>query len=295
MDFCHITPVPHLRDFTAAHSAHTMSPASHLLLAHLIEKDGVYTKHYKDMKRDNKETRIILDNSAFEMYKQFKAMYPSEKLIELGKEVGADYVVLSDYPNQPGSVTIEAALELAPQFLRAGLKTFFVPQSKIGDLQDLLETFDWALHSPLVDYIGFSILNIPNAYGVERKNNLQRYLSRYKFVKDLEVYLQITYKKGLDQIRRENNKLFHFLGMVDGPNEIDLINTLDITIATWDSSAAVWAGLNGIEFDNSPTGLINGKFETEVDFAFYQPSKAFKQMAYNNMRIIDDKAARARV
>jgi hypothetical protein len=28
----------------------------------------------------------------------------------------------------------------------------------------------------------------------------------------------------------------------------------------------VWAGINGIEFDHSPTGLMNGKFESEVDF-----------------------------
>ena len=39
-------------------------------------------------------------------------------------------------------------------------------------------------------------------------------------------------------------------------------------IDTWDSSAAVWYGLNGIEFDNSPTGSRNGKFEKEVDFSF---------------------------
>jgi hypothetical protein len=39
-------------------------------------------------------------------------------------------------------------------------------------------------------------------------------------------------------------------------------------IDTWDSSAAVWYGLNGIKFDNSPTGSYNGKFEKEVDFSF---------------------------
>lgn len=27
-------------------------------------------------------------------------MYPSEKLIELGKKIGADYIVLSDYPKE---------------------------------------------------------------------------------------------------------------------------------------------------------------------------------------------------
>ena len=54
--------------------------------------------------------------------------------------------------------------------------------------------------------------------------------------------------------------------MVDGPNEITLLSKWSEFIASWDSSAAVWAGLNNVRFDNSPTGLINGKFEKEVDF-----------------------------
>ena len=56
--------------------------------------------------------------------------------------------------------------------------------------------------------------------------------------------------------------------MVDGPNEIELmqLNDYDTYIDTWDSSCAVWYGLNGIKFDTSPSGAINGKFEEEVDF-----------------------------
>ena len=30
----------------------------------------------------------------------------------------------------------------------------------------------------------------------------------------------------------------------------------------------MWAGLNGIKFDNSPTGLFQGKFAKEVDFDY---------------------------
>ena len=65
-----------------------------------------------------------------------------------------------------------------------------------------------------------------------------------------------------------NKKKIHFLGMLDGPNEIELMdfNGYSECIDTWDSSAAVWYGLNGIRFDSSPTGSINGKFEKEVDF-----------------------------
>ena len=188
-------------------------------------------------------------------------MYPSDKLIEMGTEVNADYIVMSDYPAQHQSKTIDAAIEMAPQLREAGFGTFFCPQSKVGDLDGLVSSFAWAATSSLVDYIGFSILNIPNAYGVEKNNKLQRYLSRLKFVKELD-------KIGVLDMIVENGKKIHFLGMVDGPNEIELMeyNGYSECIDTWDSSAAVWYGLNGIRFDTSPTGAVNGKFEKEVDF-----------------------------
>ena len=168
---------------------------------------------------------------------------------------------MSDYPNEDPSKTIAAAEELAPKFKEAEFGTFFCPQSKIGDLEGLISAFAWAANSSLVDYIGFSILNIPNAYGVEQDNKLQRYLSRLKFTIELD-------KRGVLSQIVNNGKKIHFLGMVDGPNEIELMafNGYDDCIDTWDSSAAVWYGLNGIKFDNSPTGAVNGKFEKEVDF-----------------------------
>jgi hypothetical protein len=59
-------------------------------------------------------------------------------------------------------------------------------------------------------------------------------------------------------------------------------------IDTWDSSAAVWAGLNGITFDNSPTGLIHGKFELEVDFNFKSEDNTNIGRAFSNMNYIDN-------
>ena len=58
------------------------------------------------------------------------------------------------------------------------------------------------------------------------------------------------------------------LGMTDGPNEIELLEPFHKFIYSWDSSAAIWLGLNGKQFDNSPTGLSDGKFEKEVDFSY---------------------------
>lgn len=226
-----------------------------------------------------------MDNGGFELYKAGLPMYPSDKLLTMAAQVGADYVVMSDYPNEPGSKTIKAAEELAPKFKQAGRGTFFVPQSKVGDVEDYISTFAWAASSPLVDYIGVSILGVPNAYGVEKGNKLQRYMSRYTMMMELR-------RRGILALARRNNKKIHFLGMVDGPNEIDLCRDFDID--TWDSSAAIWAGLNGISFDNSPTGLIDGKFEKEVDFNFYTDDNKLLQLASVNKHAIDKMCERNR-
>lgn len=271
LDFCHITPTPHLRDFT-------VGKTSHLLLAHLVETDETYANWYA-----NKEggATYILDNSAFEMYKQGRPMYPSNKLIEMGQQVRADYIVMSDYPNEHSSKTIEAAIELGPKFKDAGFGTFFVPQSRIGDIEDYIASFAWAASSPHVDYIGVSILGVPNAYGVEKGNKLQRFMSRWHMMTELE-------NRGILSLAAHNRKKIHFLGMVDGPNEISLCHPR-FHIDTWDSSAAVWAGLNGISFDTSPTGLIDGKFEEEVDFSadFSGESPNLLLTAKENVRYIN--------
>lgn len=276
--FCHIAPTQFLGEFVDGRPYH-------LLLAHLVEEDPEYTKWYADHKQRNPETVYILDNSAFEMYKQGRPMYPSDKLIDMGKQVDANYIVMSDYPGEPSSKTIAAAVELAPLFREAGFGTFFVPQSKVGDLDDLISAYWWAVGdegSQYVDYIGVSILGVPNGYGVERDNKLQRFNSRWAFMRTL-------FRVGLLDEMKENGQKLHFLGMVDGPSEVELVEAFLPYIDTWDSSAAVWAGLNGISFDRSPTGLVNGKFEVEVDFSLKREARVESdiQMAHNNISLIE--------
>jgi hypothetical protein len=243
--FCHISPKAF--DYHAAQWS-----GIHLTLAHLVEASG---PNYCMPFQDGKD--IILDNSAFEMYKQGKPMYPSNMLMDMAAQINANYIVMSDYPGEPGQKTIDAAKNLGPAFIKKGYKTFFVPQSKVGDLDDYIETFAWALEQDWIDLIGVSILGVPNAYGVEKDNNLQRFLSRWKIMQELE-------SRGLLNESHENK--LHFLGMVDGPNEIDLVKDYAYYINSWDTSAAVWAGMNGVRFDETPTGLVDGKIESEVNF-----------------------------
>ena len=272
-DFCHITPTPYLDLFASGRSCH-------LVLAHLIEEDPAYASWYANMPRDE-NTIMIMDNSAFEMYKQGKPMYSSGKLAEMGHKVKADYIVMSDYPGEPARKTIEAAIDLAPQFRANGFGTFFVPQAEIGNVEGVLESFAWAATAPEVDYIGVSILTAPNMFGVEKGNNLQRFMSRWKLMQLLE-------QRGTLEKIAGYGKMVHFLGMVDGPNEINLVARWLEYITTWDSSAAVWAAMCGIEFDGSPTGLINGKNEIEVDFDHNSATIAQIASAMKNIRYIDE-------
>lgn len=275
IDFCHISPTSYLQTFCS-------NRPFHLTLAHLIEVDDTYTEFYVKEK-SRIDCTIIMDNSAFEMYKQGREMYPSGKLIEMAAKIDADYIVMSDYPGQPSEVTIDKAIEMAPELKGAGFGTFFVPQSQEGDLEDYISAFEWAAeNSHLVDYVGVSILGAPLAYGVEKGNKLQRFFARYKVMLELE-------KRGILQRLKDNGQKIHFLGMVDGPNEIELLMPFSYDIDTWDSSAAIWLGLNGREFDNSPTGIIDGKFEKEVDFDMpYEDNPITIEMAFNNIDYIDE-------
>lgn len=281
MDFCHIVPTPHL-DLVKGRP-------THLVLAHLIEQDEKYVQFYKDAVTQNtyddqtRKPTIIVDNSAFELYKANLPMFDPEKLVDLARRVDGDYIVLPDHPDMPSMVGIDEAKRYAPVFKEAGFGTFFVPQSSIGDVEDLITAFAWAASSPLIDYIGISILAVPNAYGCEKDNKLQRFNARWRFMNEL-------YDRGLLSLAKGNRKKIHFLGMVDGPNEIPLVR--DFHIDTWDSSAAAWAGLNGVAFDNSPTGLNDGKFEKHVDFDFKTEDDALVRLAQQNMNYIDEQAER---
>ena len=261
MQFCPIAPVSYLDKLPIDRYK------THLLLAHLVESSPEYVKYYNKIShhRDEftgtrKEKTIILDNSAYEMHRAGLPMFEPSKLVELGKKVHADYVVLSDYPGEPGKKTIEAAEKLIPEFQHAKLGTFFVPQSRIGDLEDYIATFAWAASHPGVDYIGISVLGVPNAFGVEG-NPLHGVLARPRM-------MDILYSRGLLQLAKSNGKKIHWVGMSDGPYEIRLMQGYIAAeyIQSWDTSSPVWAGISDIKYDMSPTGLINGKVKTHVDF-----------------------------
>lgn len=270
IDFAHITPTKYVKRFCNTQNAH-------LVLAHLVERDEDYGLTYSSIRAQSYDSYTILDNSAFELYSEGKPMFEPEKLIDLANIVKADYIVLPDYPGEDYSKTIDAAIEYAPKFKAAGFKTFFAPQSQKGDLEGYIASFAFAASSPLVDYIGVSILGVPNAFDVY-DNKLQRFYARAKM-------MEILSKRELLNLAEINEKRIHFLGMLDGPNEIQLVDHYKID--SWDSSAAVWAGLNGIRFDETPTGLRDGKFTTPVDFDYQTDNIEHYNAAMDNVRYIN--------
>jgi hypothetical protein len=146
-------------------------------------------------------------------------------------------------------------------------------------MDDYLRAWEYAIESDNVDFVGVSILGVPNAFGnIEKENKLQRFMSRWKLMHILE-------ERGMLEPFRTGKKRMHFLGALDGwAGEVQLVKPFADCIFSWDSSGAVWAGLNGIEYDGSPTCQIDGKFELEVDFDHRCDDPALIQMVHNNIR-----------
>ena len=260
INFCHIAPTSVLESLTETNG-------SHLILAHLIDQEfnagALYNPKYAEFYRTRNERgdfrRTTMDNSAFEMVKHNNGvMYDPDRLVEMGKLVQADEIVLSDYPGEFWKITQQKAIEQIPVFKAEGFDTFYVPQSEVGDMEGFIESFKWALNNPDIDTIGVSILGVPTAFGQETVDS--KYLrsqSRYAF-------MNILKERGLLDEKAINR--FHFLGALDNMYELQMCKEFFPFIKSSDSSVAAWRGLNMIEFDSSPTGMITGKFEKEVDF-----------------------------
>lgn len=289
-----------------------------LVLAHVLDENTEYREWFKmnspitQIRGKTIGIKRIMDNGAFEL----GASIDPNVLIELGTMCQATHLVLPDYPGEDPQKTIDAALEWAPKFRKEGFRTIFVPQGRIGEVKDIDKGIRFAVRNKahdipgtsvmnitatfaanleggenLIDEVAMSILAIPNAYGVY-KNKTQRFLARWRYMSTLQQRDPGLYK----DFGQFGAMPIHMLGLLDGPNEISLIQQMqtvtNYNIQSWDSSAAVWYAHNEVPFDNSPTGSIDGKFELEVDFrAPCDPQNVYDvfklDAAIQNMRHID--------
>lgn len=259
--FCFIAPTSYLHEYAGA------SP-THLVLAHLVEEDDAYASYYADRALDG--DFIMMDNSAYEL----KEPYAPFKLIALAKKCGAHAVVLPDYPFQPCSKTIEAANEFIPLFKAAGLLTFFVPQSEVGNTEDWIQGYKWAAQHPDIDIIGMSILGVPNAIP-----NVEPAFARV-------VMTQILLDRGVFNKKKHH----HYLGLNAGPAlEIPSLLRMGV-LDTIDSSNPVWMAVLGHEYnDNSDSFLPVRKVNLPVDFHIMRSKdKATHKRIATNIRMTNE-------
>ena len=252
--FCYITPIELLE--------YAEESQTHLVLGHLVDESDEYAGFYKTL--SNQGDFVMMDNSAYEL----KEPYSPDKLVELGRKCGADAIVLPDYPFQHSKVTVDAAIEFIPQFKEEGFKTFFVPQSKVGDTEDFIAAYQWAAENPDVDIIGMSILGIPNAIP-----NIDPTFSRV-------VMTQILMEHGVFN----PNKHHHYLGLNGGPaTEIPSLVRMG-ALDTIDSSGPVWSAVLGHEYsENTDSLLATKKPKMPVDFhmAFPKDKATHKRIRHN--------------
>lgn len=235
--FCFIAPTSYLNFTTASNT--------HLVLAHLIDRDEQYALFYRGLSAMGHY--IMMDNSAYEL----KEPYSPDKLIELGQMCGAHAIVLPDYPFKDSSYTIDAAKKFIPDFKAAGFQTFFVPQSEKGDLQDWLDCYYWAAGNKDIDIIGMSILGIPNAIP---------YID--------PAYARVVMSAMLiDRGAFAKDKHHHYLGLNSGPKlEIPSLVRMG-TLNTIDSSGPIWAGILGHRYTKEADSLqMVSKLKLPVDF-----------------------------
>jgi hypothetical protein len=251
--FCIITPTSYLEDVASRSN-------THLVLAHLVESDNDYRTFYKD--RSSKGDYIICDNSAFE----FGEPYHPDRLIDVAQQVGADAIVLPDYPGQPSKKTIEAALKYAQQVKNVGLETFFVPQSSVGDLEDWVDAYQFAASNDLIDIIGMSILGMPNA------------IPHIPMCYARVVLTSILVDRGIFAY----DKYHHYLGSNAGLKlEVPPLIKMKV-MDSLDSSNPVWHAILGHEYSHNTDSFLSVKkshFPVQFDIPF--DSKVIDRVQHN--------------
>lgn len=244
----------------------------HLLLAHLL-KDDRYASFYR--KRKAEGDFIIIDNGAFE----FKKPLEPEEYYRLVSESGVvpDVVVAPDYPFKNWEVTVESTIKFVQEYgnyFDANVTDVMaVPQSEPGDYKGWIKAYSEFSLIPDVTFIGMSILGIPNAF------------------KSLTGTDAISFNRMFASLYLKNNNIInmdkkhHYLGC-DDPRELVIQKEIGVASSN-DSSSAFWHAINGIRFDMSAGGLINGKIKREVDFDLPYDKSHDNDIKYNMNCLLD--------
>jgi len=237
---------------------------THLLLVHLLSNKQ-YVDFYKARQKDG--DFIILDNSAFEFKKPASGEYILNAVEKSG--IIPDVIVAPDYPFEKSVVTIKSTIEFINQYSKQfppSVKFLSVPQSKKGEVDDWISCYREL--SDITDWIGMSILGIPNAFCS---------ITQTEDISFNRVFATIYLK----QCGIINPKiLHHYLGLGDSIREILIQKELGVAYSN-DSSSAFWHGIHSTRFDDSAGGLQKGKIRKEVDFSYPFVESTADSINYN--------------
>ena len=205
----------------AAHSRVHMA-LQHLTLDTDLNDPVEYIKKFN--KLSDEGHYIYLDNSQFELGKPCNL----DDLIKAGHQIDASCLILPD-----GDMS-EESIKLVKS---NGFDVMVIPAGDQLDVEFLL-----ALDNPDIDIVGLSYSKTSAFLGRHRHSAT----SRFDFLSGLGTVLP--------------NKRIHLLGAVM-PGEIALMKPYQDAIYSWDTSMAIWAGLNDVNIKT-----LTHKFGEPVDF-----------------------------
>lgn len=243
----------------------------HLLLAHLLE-DKTYVDFYKA--RQEQGDFIIIDNGAFEFHKPLSV----DKYYKLVNNSGLhpDVVVAPDYPFEDWAKTVDSTSKFIEEYGNYfdinKTNVMAVPQSVKGDYLGWIKAYSEFVLMEDVEFIGMSILGIPNAFCS---------LTGTDAISFNRVFASL-YLRGNNIINME--KKHHYLGCEE-PRELLMQKQIGIAYSN-DSSTAFWHAINGILFDDTASGLVNGKTKIPVDFSL-EYDESHVPMIEENIRWIN--------
>lgn len=157
------------------------------------------------------QREVILDNSFYEL----GTCPPVAELIRAGHKINADYIVLPD-----------GELDGIDEVKAAGFKVMAIPAGP-----DMAEQFTSAMDDDNIDLVGLSFYHARLAIGSDNKYDSG---ARFNFLQTVGPTADMK-------------KKVHILGMGDTAHEIPLLRAYWHIIHSWDSSVAVWSGLNGMD------------------------------------------------
>ncbi len=209
-----------------APTEHIMHAAAHsqrhMALQYLVKTSEEYTQKFTRLAREGEY--IYLDNSQFELGKPCSV----EDLIKAGYAINASCLILPDGDMSKESIRLVKG---------ANFDVMVIPSGP-----NLEEEFIEALANPSIDVVGLSYSKTSKHLGRHRHSAT----SRFDFLSGLGTILP--------------NKKIHMLGAVV-PGEIALMKPYQDAILSWDTSLAIWPGLNGQDITK-----LTHKFAKNVEF-----------------------------